>query len=140
MNEKDGLEIGGYADPSYIMNVDTKWLSKILNGDKTVEVRKNDPEKWGRVKKDDILHIENPESDMKVRFRVKDVRTYSSLDAMLITEGLRNVLPGVKTLEEAREIYNTIDGADATSVVKRMREYEKYGLIAIELGVKVRYW
>lgn len=140
MNEKDGLEIGGYADPSYIMNVDTKWLSKILNGDKTVEVRKNDPEKWGRVKKDDILHIENPESDMKVRFRVKDVRTYSNLDAMLITEGLRNVLPGVKTLEEAREIYNTIDGVDTTSVVRRMREYEKYGLIAIELGVKVRYW
>ena len=140
MSEKDGLEVGGYAEPLWIMNVDARWLSHILDGNKTVEVRKNDPEKRGRVKKDDILYIENSESTINACFRVKDVRIYPDLNTMLITEGLRNVLPGVKTLEEAREIYNTIDGTDVTSVVKRMREYEKYGLIVIELGVKIRYW
>ena len=142
MSEKDRLEIGNSIcrEELWTMKVDTKWFRHLLDGSKTIEVRKNGPERWGRVKKGDLLHLENEEHNAEIRFRVKDVRTYSSLDAMLATEGLRNVLPGVKTLEDAKRIYNTIDGTSMNSVLKRMEEYEKYGLIAIELGVNVAYW
>ena len=116
-----------------LMEISTPWREEILAGRKTVEVRKNDPKKWGAVKPKDVLHVCAPGDDSVTIFVVKDVRTYKDLDTMLIVEGLRNVLPGITSLEEAKKVYLTIDGTTMNAIMKRMAEYDEHGLIAIEL-------
>lgn len=103
------------------MHVDEKWFTLIKNNIKTVEGRKHS-EKWSVLKKGSLLKIFS-DNDYIIR-KIKDIRIYSSLEEFIINEGLRNILPGVKTLEEGVDIYLQYFTKE---------DIKKYGMMAIEL-------
>jgi len=121
----------------HIMNVSEPWISFIFNKTKKVELRKNDQNNWGRMKKGDVLKIYKKETGQHQFFEVRETRTYANLDDAIIAEGVRHLLPGKKTLEEARDVYLSFDGENKRS--EREAEYNKYGVIVIELMSLILY-
>jgi ASC-1-like (ASCH) protein len=116
------------------MEVSNPWAQCIFEGSKTVEVRKDNPASWGSVRIGDSLNIIAKQTQKSQLFKVVDIRVYNSLDECLIAEGVRNVLPGLRTLREARAVYMGFDGATDEAVKQREEEYTRYGCRAIELA------
>ena len=116
------------------MVVSEPWASFIINRVKTVEVRKNNPNNWGSLKVGDKLLIISKDSEDKKRlFLIKEIRIYDSLSSCFVAEGVRNLLPGKKTINDAMDIYLGFDGSSETNINDRKKEFQKYGCIAIEL-------
>jgi ASC-1-like (ASCH) protein len=65
----------------------------------------------------------------EIRFQVSFVHRYGSVIAMLETEGIEKLLPGVTSLEEGKQIYLGFPGYP--------ERVEKYGIYAIGLGKKI---
>ncbi len=78
------------------------WFSYIRDGVKTVEGRKG-THSYKKIKVGDFLNFTNGMEGFVAE--VKEIREYASLDEYLKDVGISNALPGVKTLEEAKEIY-----------------------------------
>lgn len=78
------------------------WFSKIKNGLKTVEGRKFS-DKYASLKPGEIVkfHCENN----SFLTEVIKVIPYRSIEEYLHIEGFENVLPGIKTFEEALDVY-----------------------------------
>ena len=115
-----------------VLEVSEPWGRMIIDEIKKVEVRKNDPSKWGATKVGDHLNVKGG-PHYNGPFEVVDVRTYKTLDDCIIAEGVRNLLPGKQTLYEAKEIYECFDGSDLDARLKRIEDYAHFGCIAIEL-------
>ncbi len=94
------------------------YLRAIAEGRKKVEGRLYD-EKRQAIRPGDTVIFEN-----RLMCVVKDVRTYPSFREMLEREGLENVLPGVKDIEEGVKVYRRFYSEE--------RE-KKYGVAAIEV-------
>lgn len=86
-------------------NIRSPFVGEIVDGTKTVEIRKN-VGKWSDVKPGDRLVI-NPGTD-NIISEIYDVARYDNLRECLIVHGM-DALPG-KTLEEAENIYLNIYG------------------------------
>ncbi|MCD6558910.1 MAG: ASCH domain-containing protein [Palaeococcus sp.] len=100
------------------MGLQEEYLRLIKEGKKRIEGRLYD-EKRRRIKEGDIIIFEG-----KLRAKVKALRVYSSFKEMLKKEGIENVLPGVKNIEEGVQIYRQFYSEE--------RE-KKYGVVAIEV-------
>lgn len=111
---------------TYVMKVNSRWAQKIFSGEKTIEGRLNDANKWGKVRKGDILVIQDHVSLVEFSFIVSDIRTYPTVEDYLINEGLRNCLPGVIKLDEGVGIYRSFWPDE---------DIRKYGIIAFQLQV-----
>lgn len=115
------------------IEISPPWAGFIFDGSKKVEVRKNNPDKWGSVNVDDTLLVKEKGTTRQQEFTVKDTRTYDDLYTMLTCEGLNNVLPGIKNIKEAEDIYLKFNGDSVDSIQKRQEEFTKYGCIVMEL-------
>ncbi|RLF90227.1 isomerase [Thermococci archaeon] len=100
------------------MGLQEEYLRLIKEGKKRIEGRLYD-EKRRRIKEGDIIIFEG-----KLRAKVKALRIYPSFKEMLKKEGIENVLPGVKNIEEGVQIYRQFYSEE--------RE-KKYGVVAIEV-------
>ena len=78
------------------------WFSKIKNGLKTIEGRKFS-EKYASLKPGEIVRFHCDDNSFLTE--VVKVVPYNSLEEYLHIEGVENVLPGIKSFEEALEIY-----------------------------------
>jgi len=80
------------------LDVQEPFLSFIKSGKKKVE---------GRLAKEKYLNLENGDlikiNDVGVR--IKGVTKYQSFEEMLIMEGVKNVIPNAKNLDEAVSVY-----------------------------------
>ena len=118
----------------YVLEVQDKYYELIRTGRKSLEVRKNKPDSWGRVQKGDMLIVKKQGSPDFYKRKVVEVRTYSFLKEALEQEGIRNVLPGVESMREAIEIYMGFDGDDPEVIDRRNTEFYVYGCIVMELS------
>lgn len=137
------------------MEVDSTYYDSFVNGQKTIEGRKNKPDSWGRVRKGDTVLLKRASRKLrsagsaivsldKIIFRtdrsldasapsdmmfftVMETRTYESIEEYLQAETLERTLPGVSTVEEGVAIYLGFWGPEGTE------EVAKHGIIAIEL-------
>jgi ASC-1-like (ASCH) protein len=100
------------------MGLQEEYLEAIAEGKKKIEGRLYD-EKRQRIKPGDTIIFEN-----RLMCIVKDIRVYSSFREMLESEGIENVLPGVKDVEEGLNVYRKFYSEE--------RE-RKYGVVAIEV-------
>jgi ASC-1-like (ASCH) protein len=117
-----------------LMEVEKRWFNLIRCGLKDVEGRK--ALKWQHIRNNDeiILSCTGCSEEATVHLLVKDVRKYVNaddefddpLDEFLISEGLRHVLPGVKSLKKAREVYLTYF---------KIEDIIQQGMVAIEVKV-----
>jgi ASC-1-like (ASCH) protein len=97
------------------------WFSLIEIGKKTVEGRKNLP-KFHNWKPGDLVVFHLDAREFKTRIR--NIRGYKTLEDYLLTEGLEQVLPGVKSLKEGIEIYTQWSTP---------KEIDTFGFLAIEV-------
>lgn len=113
------------------MEVSNPWATFILDGPKVTEVRKNDPENWGKTKIGDLVRVIEKGGVRTGVFRVCDLRTYGSLEDCYFGEGVRHILPGKSTRAEADDVYLGFDGPEKRP--QRTTEFAKHGAIAIQL-------
>ncbi|MDV3103805.1 ASCH domain-containing protein [Thermococcus waiotapuensis] len=100
------------------MGLQEEYLRAIAEGRKKIEGRLYDEKRQG-IKPGDTIIFED-----KLMCVVKDVRVYSSFREMLESEGIENVLPGVKDVEEGVKIYRKFYSEE---------KEKKYGVVAIEV-------
>lgn len=81
------------------INIQEPYLSYILNGKKTVEGRLNKG-KFCDIQAGDVLNINN-----QAKFIVVSKNLYRSFKEMITNEGLKNVVPDAKNIDEAVNIY-----------------------------------
>jgi ASC-1-like (ASCH) protein len=112
------------------MEVSPPWAGFIFSGIKKKEVRKGGGT-WKDVKEGDCLLINERDHEEKLLFKVVSVARYSSLEACLFEEGVENLLPGKKTLQEGIDVYLGFD--NPSGIEQRKADFAKYGAIAIEL-------
>ncbi|HOX97253.1 MAG TPA: ASCH domain-containing protein [bacterium] len=86
--------------PIVSINVQEPYHSFILNGQKIVEGRLNKG-KFAEIKIGDILEIE-PE---KIQFEVIGKNIYKSFKEMIEVEGVENVIPDKKNIDDAVNVY-----------------------------------
>lgn len=101
----------------------------IKKGIKKVEGRKFSP-KYHVYKKGDNIIFQCEGEELKTI--IKDIRLYKSLTKYLKKEGVENVLPCVKTMKDAKKIYN-----QWSSHKERKELLKKYGyaFMAIEIQI-----
>jgi ASC-1-like (ASCH) protein len=100
------------------INVQEPYVSFILNGTKTVEGRLNKG-KFLNIKITDTLRINNNEE-----FIVVAKNIYSSFKDMIASEGLKNVIPDVASIDEAVAVYYKFYTKE---------DEQKYGVIGIKI-------
>jgi len=81
-----------------IIDVQEPFLSLIKSGQKKVEGRLA-KEKYLNLKKGDLIRINDAEVE------VVGVSEYKSFKDMITMEGIKNVIPNAKSLEEAINVY-----------------------------------
>ncbi|AEC51880.1 hypothetical protein PNA2_0964 [Pyrococcus sp. NA2] len=101
------------------MGLQEEYIELIKSGKKKIEGRLYD-EKRRQIKPGDIIIFEGG----KLKVKVKAIRVYKSFKEMLEKEGIENVLPGVKDVEEGVKVYRQFYDEE--------RE-KKYGVVAIEI-------
>lgn len=104
-------------------NVQDPWFTHIKNGDKRVEGRLN--KSWvATLQRMDRIIWNN--SDQRVSTIVKDIKSYASFREMIEKEGIQNVLPGVKSIEEGVKVYRKFYSES---------DEKKFGVVGIHLGL-----
>jgi ASC-1-like (ASCH) protein len=84
------------------IHVQNPWLDKIISGEKTIEGRKGDVNKfYGMIGKKILLYNDI----IRITMTLVAVRHYDTLLNYLRGETLK-VLPGVQTIEEAVDVYH----------------------------------
>lgn len=116
---------------AWIMAVDSEYYDAFVNGQKIVEGRKNNPGRWGRVRKGDTILLKRfgvlSHGDDSRFFTVMATRTYPGIEEYLRAETLEKTLPGVASIEEGVKVYLGFWGPEGLEEVARV------GVIAIEL-------
>lgn len=107
------------------MEICEPWAKLVLLGIKTLELQVNDPMIWGRVRVNDVININDCRS-----YLVNAVREYADFESAVIGEGVRNLLPGKKTMNDAKAVYF---GADIQLIDARKREFQEDGAVVFEL-------
>ncbi len=114
------------------MNVSEPYYSLIRDGVKTVEGRKMSPN-WAKLHEGDLLKICKSLGSDCIEVVITQINYYpplldgeDPLTRYLSSEGLEATLPGVKTLEEGRQVYLQWWSLD---------EINTYGVMAIHLSL-----
>ncbi len=102
--------------------VDQKSFLEIKNGLKVVETRAATP-KYRAIKKGDVLVIVCGAS--RLEKKVKRVRIFKSISAMVKAIPFRKIMPSVKSLGEMRRVYYRYPGYRG--------KLKKHGVIAFEI-------
>jgi ASC-1-like (ASCH) protein len=104
------------------------WYGYIASGKKKIEGRLFDGD-WKTLQPDDNIkwYIIRDGFTYTHVSKIKEIKRYKTFKEMLEVEGLENVLPGVKTIEEGVSIYYSFPG------FKEKEKNPKIGVIAIHL-------
>lgn len=81
-------------------NVQEPYKSQILSGQKTVEGRLNKGKFWS-LKIGDILQFDDTGEQVKV----VNLTLYPSFQVMFESEGLKHIVPDIKTIEQGIAVY-----------------------------------
>ncbi len=100
-------------------NKQEPYLSYLLQGVKTIEGRLNKG-KFKKVKIGDVLKLKTGEAS----FKVLDKKFYPDFKTMLEKEGVKNVLPDKKSVEEGIKIYYHF---------YTKKQEQKFGVLAFKL-------
>lgn len=103
------------------LNLSGPWLDYLRSGKKKVEGRVRKKKYQNLQEGDYVLMKDQKQSE---RFLVLGIRRYQSIRQYLLMEGLRNTLPGVKSLEEGVKIYRQWFQEE---------QVQKLGFLAIEV-------
>ena len=96
---------------NYSFNLKPQYFIAIKSGTKTIEGRapKNEKDKtFDEMVFDDVITFINQETGEQLTCSVLAVNKYSNTKEMLEVNGLKNILPGVFTIEEGIAIYNDL--------------------------------
>ena len=107
------------------INLYKKYLEQIKTGQKTVEGRVNTNKYRNIQSNDTIIFFEKDSPTTKAVCKIIKINHYKNFKDMLINEGIENMLPGIKSLDEAINIYNNLPGYK--------EKVKEYGAIAIQL-------
>ncbi len=118
----------------WIMGVQPEIFEFIEKGIKTIEGRTPDinvlEKDYRKLKKEDILvFLKEDETKKTAKYKIKYLVHYSNVKNMLISEGLNNILPNIKTIEEGVKLYNSFPNYS-----QRIKEL---GIYAIGIGDKI---
>lgn len=102
------------------LDVQEPYLSLIKSGKKIVEGRLG-KDKYFSLVKGDLIKINNLEIE------VIGVKKYTSFKEMLVTEGIKNVIPDAKDLEDAINVYYRFYSKE---------DEKKFGVAGISIKVK----
>ena len=124
------------------LHIGSRGHREIFEGTKTVEGRVTDPSNpekdYSKMLPGDIVNFipvvgerdDPPLLDaLSLSFIVGSNKKYSSVRELLEAEGLENVWPGVKTIEEGIEIYHSSLGYE--------EKIERHGIYAIKLDERI---
>lgn len=100
------------------------WFTHIKNGKKKVEGRLNKDNVSNINKLDRIIWMKSGDEENQFSTIITNLKCYSTFEEMLEREGLKNVLPGIKSIEEGVKIYNKFYSKE---------DEIKYGVLAIHL-------
>jgi|SRR3989344_4615940 len=100
------------------------YFSFVKNGQKTVEGRVKKG-KYARIKPGDHIVVHNELETDKVEVVVKRITSYRTIKEMLESENIKNLLPGVRTVEGGIEVYRKFYTPE---------QEKEFGVVAIEVG------
>jgi ASC-1-like (ASCH) protein len=109
------------------LNISKKWLDEISFGKKTVEGRLIKGDKYEIMKIGD--HIMFSCGEIKEKCTIIGLNKYDTFKEMIIYEGLINVLPTIKTLEEGLSFYDNI----YYNTDDQKQDNAKYKILAIKI-------
>jgi ASC-1-like (ASCH) protein len=107
------------------INVQQPWYTAIANGKKTVEGRLNKG-KFADIRPGSVLVLNGSLRSKKMVLVVHGIAKYKSFEEYLSQEGLRQTLPGVKTIKEGVEVYRGFYSTEDESM---------HGVLAIRFHV-----
>lgn len=106
-----------------VFKLHDKYYQQILAGQKTVEGRIA-KQKYAQLSAgDSVEFISNDDRTGSIKARVLAVTKYADFAAMLKSEGVSNMLPGIATVDEGVEVYESL-GSFRKQVVE-------YGCVAV---------
>lgn len=108
-----------------IYTIREPWFTLIGQKKKTIEGRLNKG-RYKHLKKDDIMFFKTPNKNEIIKTKIINLEYYSKFKDYLLMEGIKNTLPGIKTLEEGIDIYYKYYNKSSRV---------KYNVVAIELEV-----
>lgn len=113
-------------DNLLVLKVNKKYFNFIKSDKKKVEGRIND-EKRQKIKLGQLVRVINADDEKAepIYSIIQYKHEYPSFKEMLITEGLKNVLPNVKSVEEGVKLYYSFPNYE--------KEESKYGVVALGL-------
>ncbi len=106
------------------MNLSDPWFEAVKEGKKRVEGRVKRG-KWASVQVGDRWQISSQRGET-MSVEVTDIRQYISFEEYIISEGLRNVLPGITDLKAAISLYEQYCGVGSD---------RENGVVAFEIHV-----
>lgn len=113
----------------YHFNLHTNLFIAIKNKTKHIEGRamRNENDRYKNIVQGDIIIFENEENHELITTEVQFVRHYRMVKEMLTSEGIKNILPEIKSIEEGIRKYE--------SIPTYKERVKKFGIYAI--GIKV---
>ena len=110
------------------LQIDEPWFTYIEQKRKKIEGRKNNQKYIDMVGQDVIIFNKNNE---ELAIHVDNIIVYDNIEKYLKTEGLDKTLPGIKTIQEAKEIYLGFKNEKGESVFSDKKVEDAGGFIAI---------
>lgn len=121
----------------YKESLDDRWFNLIAEGTKTIECRKRSTKRFAQIAVGDFFDF-YPRSNPKMHCycKIVEINCYKgpkALERLLEKEKLELVLPGIKTIEEAVQIYK----ADPINWTNEEIEEGVFALRLEKIGVEV---
>ncbi len=111
---------------TFTLNLQPTYFDLIKSGQKTVEGRIA-TEKFHHIQIGDSLVFINNQTEEQLTCQITGFSHYRTFQEMLVSEGLSNCLPGITSLQQGIEIYESLPGYKEKVV--------QYGAIAMNIRV-----
>ncbi len=96
--------LGGAEPEIWKVHVSLPWYELIKQGKKTVEGRPN-RNTFGQMKIGDQIEFSNKELNENFMAEITNVTHHKTFEEMIRTNGIDNVLPGIRNIDEGVQVY-----------------------------------
>lgn len=114
-----------------MMTIDEPWLALLHSGSLKTIMKLADPMNWGNLVVGQKVALVNSDRTKKKVFVVKDLRQYENFVECMVSEGVRNLLPGKKTMKDALEVY--FGGRSGKEFRDKRAEYDFHGCVCFDV-------
>jgi ASC-1-like (ASCH) protein/mannose-6-phosphate isomerase-like protein (cupin superfamily) len=97
-------QLGGTNQIVWKVHVSLPWYELIKQGEKTVEGRPNRKD-FSQMKPGDKIEFSNKELNGNFMAEITNVTHHKTFEEMIKSNGLENVLPGIRTIDEGVQVY-----------------------------------